>query len=289
MLGKALFTALLALLLSLFCDHQARAIVIDDFSAGEIVIDGPATQDQTDLDPAHVIGGARRIQLGQSGNGSHIEINDQLQFSSIGWGYVTLTYGATQSLGGIDLTANGHDRIRIKFGKVTTNYTPMALYVNLSPSSSSNGVGWQATQAWDGITIEIPFAGFPSPFTAVQKIAFDAFRNQAGTEFEIESISTAGPSLTGDLNRDGLVNGDDVGQWKQNVGVVTSVYMPKVFAASDANLDGRVDGVDFLAWQRAVGGQTTPAVAIPEPANLFTTIAAAVALIPTLRTARCNR
>jgi len=257
MVSKALFTALLALLLSLFGEHQARAIVIDDFSAGEIDIDGPATQDQTDLDPAHVIGGSRRIQLGQFGNGSHVEItNDQLQFNSVGWGYVTLTYGGTQALGGVDLTADGHDRIRIKFGNVTTNYTPMSLYVNLSPSSSSNGVSWQAAQAWDGITIEIPYAGFPSPVTAVQKIVFDAFRNQAGTGFEIESISTAGPSLAGDFNRDGLVNGDDVGQWMQNNGVVTSVYMPKVFAGSDANLDGRVDGADFLTWQRLAGVQS---------------------------------
>src|SRR5690606_37171487 len=137
-----------------------------------------------------------------------------------------------------------------------TKYTPMSLYVNLSPSSSSNGVGWQATQTWDGITIEIPYAGFPSLVTAVQKIVFDAFRNQAGTEFEIESISTAGPGLAGDFNRDGLINGDDVGQWMQNNGVATSVHMPKVFAASDANLDGPVDGADFLAWQRLAGEQT---------------------------------
>ena len=123
----------------------------------------------------------------------------------------------------------------------------------------------------------------------MQKIVFDAIRNQAGTEFEIESISTAGPGLTGDFNRDGLVNGDDVGQWRQNMGVVTSTNLPKVLAASDANLDGRVDGADFLAWQRTMVGETTPAVAIPEPASWLTALATALASTPLLRIARRNR
>jgi hypothetical protein len=290
MLRKPSFAAPLALLLAFTGVQYARGIIIDDFSAGELVIDGPATQDQTGIDPAHVIGGSRRIQLGQFGNGSHIEIADDLfKFSSAGWGYTTLTYGAVESLGGLDLTQNGHDRFRIKFGKVTTKYTPMALYVNLFPNSSSNGIQWTAKQEWDGSTFEIPFANFPSTLTTVHKIVFDAFRNQAGTEFEIESISTAGPSLAGDFNRDGAVNADDVEVWQQQSGMDTrNGSILRVIATADANLDGRVDGADFLAWQRTVGGQTTPAIAIPEPASLLTALATAFALTPLLRTARRN-
>jgi hypothetical protein len=290
MLRKPSFAAPLALLLAFTGVQYARGIIIDDFSAGELVIDGPATQDQTGIDPAHVIGGSRRIQLGQFGNGSHIEIADDLfKFSSAGWGYTTLTYGAVESLGGLDLTQNGHDRFRIKFGKVTTKYTPMALYVNLSPNSSSNGIQWTAKQEWDGSTFEIPFANFPSTLTTVHKIVFDAFRNQAGTEFEIESISTAGPSLAGDFNRDGAVNADDLEVWQQQSGMDTrNGSILRVIATADANLDGRVDGADFLAWQRTVGGQTTPAIAIPEPASLLTALATAFALTPLLRTARRN-
>ena len=73
-----------------------------------------------------------------------------------------------------------------------------------------------------------------------------------------------------------------------NNGVVTSVYMPKVFAGSDANLDGRVDGADFLAWQRLAGEQATPAVAIPEPASWLLALATAFASTPFLRNARRN-
>ena len=283
MLRKPSFAAPLALLLAFTGVQYARGIIIDDFSAGELVIDGPATQDQTGLDPAHVIGGSRRIQLGQFGNGSHIEIADDLfKFSSAGWGYTTLTYGAVESLGGLDLTQNGHDRFRIKFGKVTTKYTPMALYVNLSPNSSSNGIQWTAKQEWDGNTFEIPFANFPSTLTTVQKIVFDAFRNQAGTEFEIESISTAGPSLAGDFNRDGAVNADDLQVWQQQAGVNTvNGSLVAFIATADANLDGRVDGADFLTWQRTLGGQSA-VIAIPEPASSLAAVLSALALASTL-------
>jgi hypothetical protein len=280
---RRVFVALLLSLALVAAGQPVYGIVIDDFSTGEIVVNGPAIEDQTGLDPSHVIGGTRRIDVGKFGDGSRFEVaDDQLQFNSTGRGYLTLTYGAVESLDGVDLTQNGDDRIRIKFGDVTSNYTPMGFYVNLSPGSSGNGVSWQATQAWSGATIEIPFAGFPTLFTSVQKIAFDALRNPAGTGFVVESIATAGPSLAADFNRDGLVDGDDINQWKQNVGVVTSVYMPKVFAASDANLDGRVDGADFLAWQRTWGGQPTSAIAIPEPASSLAAVLLVLAMTPAI-------
>jgi hypothetical protein len=283
---RPLLAALSGFLSLVALARPAGAIVIDDFSVGELVIDGPATQDQTNLDPARVIGGARRIELGQHGDGSHLEIaDDRFTFSSVGRGYITLSYGAGESLGGIDLTGNGHDRLRIKFGKVTTNYTPMRLFVNLPPTSSSNGVGWTATQAWDGGTIEIPFANFPSSLSSVQKIVFDAFRNPAGTEYEIESISTAGPHLAGDFDRNGAVNADDLTVWRQQLAMDTrNGSIVEVSATADANLDGRVDGADFLAWQRSLAGQTTTAAPVPEPASLLTGVTAALASVLLLRT-----
>lgn len=290
-MARPVFAALLGSLAFVAVMPPAAAIVIDDFSAGGITISGPAMQDQADLDPAHVIGGARRIQLGQYGHGSHLEVvDDRFKFNSAGWGYVTLTYGATESLGSIDLTQNGHDRFRIKFGKVTTNYTPMGLYVNLDPGSSSNGVGWAATKEWDGGVIEVPFANFRTSLTSVQKIVFDAFRNQAGTEFEVESISTAGPHVGGDFNRDGVVDADDLKIWEEQLGMSTrNGSILALFATADGNLDGRVDGADFLVWQRSLGGQTTPAAAVPEPVSLFTTVTAALWSAMVLRTARRHR
>jgi hypothetical protein len=125
--------------------------------------------------------------------------------------------------------------------------------------------------------VEIPYAGFPAPFTAVQKIALDVLRNPANTGFGLESISTAGPSLAGDFNRDGLVDGEDLTEWKKYVGVITSNgAQSKVLATADANADGRVDGADFLAWQRALGATPSEAMAAPEPSSWLLAMLAAV-------------
>jgi hypothetical protein len=267
----------LALPVMLVGSDQVRAIVIDDFSSGSIVVNGPTVQDQTELDPLHVMGGSRRIDVGRYGVGSRLEVADgQLQFDSTDWGYFTLTYGAVEPLGGMDLTQNGDDRIRVTFGDVTSTYLPMGIYVNLSAGSSSNGVSWQANKAWNGITVEIPYSAFPVPFTAVQKIAVDVLRNPANTGFDLDSIITAGPSSAGDFNRDGFVDGDDLAEWRRYVGVRTfNGSQLKVLATADANEDGQVDGADFLAWQRSLNGTPSEAIATPEPTSWSLAIFAA--------------
>lgn len=279
-MARPVFAVLFCCLAFVALARPADAIVIDDFSVGEIVIDGPATQDQAGLDPAHVLGGSRRIQLGQSGNGSHIEIaDDQFNFNSVGWGYFTLTYGAVESLGGVNLTQEGHDRLRIKFGSVGAGFHPFGVYVNLSPNSSSNGWSVYVQDSWDDLIVEIPYAKFPTSFNQVQKITIDAFRNPAGSGFSIDSIETAGPSVAGDFNRDGLVNGDDLQVWQRQLGVSTGNGSTTAFiATADANLDGRVDGTDFLAWQSTAASLPSGANAIPEPASWLATVVSALGI-----------
>jgi len=281
-MARPVFAVLFGCLAFAALARPANAIVIDDFSVGEIVIDGPATQDQAGLDPAHVLGGSRRIQLGQSGNGSHIEIaDDQFKFNSVGWGYFTLTYGAVESLGGVNLTQEGHDRLRIKFGSVGPGFHPFGVYVNLSPNSSSNGWSVYVQDSWDDLIVEIPYAKFPTSFNQVQKIAVDAFRNPAGSGFSIDYIETAGPSTPGDFNRDGLVNGDDLQVWQRQLGVSTGNGSTIAFiATADANLDGRVDGADFLAWQNTIESPPSDAKAIPEPASWFGAVISALGMAP---------
>jgi hypothetical protein len=61
-----------------------------------------------------------------------------------------------------------------------------------------------------------------------------------------------------DFNRDGAVNGADLGVWREGFGVD---------ARGDADGDGDTDGADYLAWQRAhgAGGSSTAALGVPEP------------------------
>jgi hypothetical protein len=272
----------LALLVMPVGSDQVRAIVIDDFSSGPIVVNGPAVQDQTGLDPSHVVGGSRRIDVGRFGVGSRLKIaDDQLQFGSTGWGYYTLTYGAVESLGGLDLTQGEHDRIRIKFGEVVSDFHLFGIYVNLPTSSSSNGVRRYASDEWDGMTVEIPYSMFPVSFEAVQSIIVDVSRNPAGTGFDVDSITTAGPSVAGDFNRDGAVNSDDLQEWGRYLGTSTrDGSIAGFLATSDANEDGSVDGADLLAWQRNLGASSSPpGAAVPEPSGALAALAAAVAMV----------
>ncbi|BBO32860.1 hypothetical protein [Lacipirellula parvula] len=76
----------------------------------------------------------------------------------------------------------------------------------------------------------------------------------------------AGPSIAGDFNSDGKVDGLDLEQWRGDFGVNQD---------SDADNDGDTDGADFLIWQRAFGS-SAPVSAVPEPAALTSAIIAAV-------------
>ncbi|RIK83548.1 MAG: hypothetical protein DCC67_05860 [Planctomycetota bacterium] len=261
---------------------RGGAIVIDDFSVGQIVVADNLPVDQLGLDPNHVLGGSRRIAIGQYGSGSRLEVTDdgRLMLSSTGWGYHTITYGAAAPLDGVDLTAEGHDRLRLTFGEIGGGFHPLRVYVNLPTNSSSNAVSLYVQDAWDGLILEYPYSSFPVSFSSVQRIALDSFRNP-GTAYAIDSLVTAGPSAAGDFNRDGTVDVADFETWQRFFGLAIGggSYRP-VFAAADATKDGRIDGVDFLAWQRSLPLEAPATSPVPEPAGAAIVLAgAALALI----------
>jgi hypothetical protein len=264
----------------------ASAIVIDDFSVGTFVVNGPGQLDQTGLDPAHVIGGTRRIDVGQNGIGSTLEVTDvgQLRLSSTGWGYFDITYGAIAPLGGVDLTQGGHDRLLIRFGEVGPGFHPLGIYVSLPSNSSSNGESMYVRDTWDGVLVEIPFSRFPVPFTAVQSITLDGFRNPAGAGFAVDSIFTGGPSVAGDYNRDGVVDAADLTEWQLAAGNgATSGSFGASFTA-DGDQDGDVDGGDLLVWQRNLGARYNPSgSAVPEPTAAILMILMGLSLCPVMR------
>jgi hypothetical protein len=253
------------------------ALVIDDFSAGQLVVDNNTPVDQIGLDPNHVIGGSRRIAIGQYGEGSHLEItgDGRLVLSSARYGYHLLTYGAAATLDNVDLTAGGHDRLRLTLGDVGGGVHPLGIYVNLPSYSSSNGVMLYILDAWDGLILEVPYASFPTTFSSVRSIVLYSVCNPA-TPYEIDSLVTAGPSVAGDFNRDGTADAGDLPTWQRFMGLTTGNgdYRP-VFASADANLDRRVDGADFLHWQRSLAVAHPRAAAVaPEPTALVLTLAA---------------
>ncbi|MEX2306915.1 MAG: NPCBM/NEW2 domain-containing protein [Pirellulales bacterium] len=73
--------------------------------------------------------------------------------------------------------------------------------------------------------------------------------------------------ITGDYNRDGIIDGGDQGLWRSSFGSMDEL-------ATDGNGDGTVDAADYVVWRRAMatgagagggGVVTTPAAAVDEP------------------------
>jgi hypothetical protein len=269
--------ALAALVLGYTFSHLAtpvRAIVIDDFSVGPITVTGPSIQAQTGLDPAHVLGGSRSMDVGRFGSGSVLAIDPTsgFNFSSTGWGYFTLKYDLTAGGAGTDLTAGGHDRIRLRFGEVQTPYTLFGLYLTLPPNSSSNGISLPIQSFWDDLILEVPYSAFPASPTMAQNLSLDVGRNPAGASFVIESITTAGTPIPGDYNRDGTVDSDDLAVWRRYAGMSTRNGSKWAIASADGNADGRVDAADFIVWQKYVSVSTSgsgASTSAPEPSAVF--------------------
>lgn len=83
-------------------------------------------------------------------------------------------------------------------------------------------------------------------------------------------IGDTAPPVPGDFDDDGKVDGDDLGEWRNDFGQT---------AGSDADGDGDSDGADFLVWQQNLGmtSATPTAAAIPEPAAaMLCTLAASL-------------
>lgn len=262
------------------CAPTACGRVIDDFTVGTASYVGPATVNQADLDPAHVIGGSRSIGIDRAGSTLAVDAAGGFRFQSSDWGYFNLTYGGVTPLGGVDLTQDGHDRLFIQLGEIGADFRPFNLYVNLPPSSSNNGRGLYIRDAWDGILLEALYAKFPVSFTAVDKITINTFRNPAGTAFELNGVTTGRRGATGDFNYDGVIDANDLGELRKAFGVTTFDGATLAFVASaDADQNGFVNGADFLSWQLAHGTQP-PSNAVPEPTSallllLFLSIAGA--------------
>ncbi len=91
-------------------------------------------------------------------------------------------------------------------------------------------------------------------------------------------VSSAVAHLRGDFNGDGVVDGADLVQWKDDFGID---------ADSDTDGDGDSDGEDFLAWQRGLGSSLSPSPAerlpmpVPEPAGIA--VAAVIFGVITMR------
>jgi hypothetical protein len=103
-------------------------------------------------------------------------------------------------------------------------------------------------------------------------------------DYNADTVTLHVASLMGvmgaDFNGDGIVNGQDLAIWQQNVGL----RMGATGAQGDADGDGDVDGDDFLEWQRQLGpvpgagSGSGLGASVPEPSSLAILLAGSLAL-----------
>lgn len=100
------------------------------------------------------------------------------------------------------------------------------------------------------------------------------------------TFETALPSMPGDFDSDGDVDGADFVAWQTHFPLATGA----VLADGDADGDGDVDGADFVAWQTQFPFTPGPAVApVPEPQAVALVVCGVFSLGCLRRTAAARR
>lgn len=97
------------------------------------------------------------------------------------------------------------------------------------------------------------------------------------------ALQVDAPSLPGDFDHNGVVEGTDLAQWKGDMGANGD---------SDADGDGDSDGADFLVWQQNFGLNVfgSPSVqAVPEPACGVLLACGVATLVGAFRCKRLNK
>lgn len=272
----------------------ALGVVIDDFSTGPITAqpDGfgwkVARDFQSPLSTSAVVGGERHV-FGMlqgdfaitAGSGDQL-VYDQQAYMEV----ALLNYGTTifdypdEDRGpalNADLTAGGADTLLIRIEEMELYTTPTTGSVDdhrlilkfFSGVDEGSLVGafavFDLVESDDAYTLAIPLqtinevSGVSTDWSDIDGISIDLGQPQQGKRLVIDSIET-GTLLTGDLNADGVVDGNDKNAFSRFYGSEAPV-------AADANHDGVVDAADYTLWRDAMAAG--PALAVPEPATLL--------------------
>jgi len=186
-----------AIVIVIIAAPVANAIVIDDFMVGPAYLvrnaGVPVSLTQTGLDPSHVLGGKRELVLGQFySNGQSLEINatgSQMTLAIANPGDLAgldITYGSRMNPLGIDLTADGSDRLVFDFDVLPSCCDQLLITSVSSGVLSIDSV--QLNDYFDGQTATVPFSHLDGvDLTNVASIELEFFRSRG---FILQSIYT---------------------------------------------------------------------------------------------------
>lgn len=206
-----------------------------------------------------------------------------------------LNAGAGTGANGLSIAPNGTGEFR-----VVGDDASIDVLGNFLLNNTANGVGTLAFEFETGDALSTINVANAATFSLGSKVVLDAsiisptqssydlltaqtidnqgfdFVAPVGWNYQIVSsgsgqilraFSGSAPVDNADFNDDGMVNGDDLTEWKGAYGETLD---------GDANNDGVSDGADFLIWQRQFGTSPTasPSTAqVPEPASLLPLLA----------------
>lgn len=261
------------------CSSTSAAVIVDDFSVGPFDLEGAGPGFiQANLDPDHVFLGERRLYRNAPGRFVASESGLSVSGDATRGTAFFLVYG-NQPTQFKDLGEGGMDRFRLTFEEIPDDVSgPFYIGVNQDEVLSKDwAVGLALNDLRGGRIIDIPFSKLNKPVSGVFRIHLVAYG--VTNNWTLKSVTTAGPPAPGDFDRNGVVNGADLAEFKRvfGRGKLESSRPPGTvlsgFYSADDNLDGRVDGRDFLAWQRAYSlSSTVASVGVPEPKSLMAAI-----------------
>lgn len=272
----------------------AESLLIDDFTAGELYLPLPADVTFDEITQYAQLGpvalGPRKWErvwsgIRDEGQSATLAVDTEVGVFRIDtpgdpFTYFDLSYelfGGYEFFQPLPLNANeaGVDRVRLRFrGESARLYHTLTLTSETgeTPLSSSRSFGGRFVSVPGGV-LEVPFTEFssdPAFFDALTEFSLTATRFQG--DFELDAIELAGPSATGDLNRDGVVDDDDLAYLQAAFLGVRSGDDPDRFASTpyhtaDLNRDGQIDAADYTVWRDAFADAAAPGGVVPEPSS----------------------
>jgi hypothetical protein len=183
-----------------------------------------------------------------------------------------ITAGVTEISMSVNNLGPNDLQLRLAFGTAPTPNHGGTWLSSTNPINLPAGSGWMSVQ-FPLDPASLTFVSEPTTYEAAMsgvvaiRLLHSPTPHSRGFEIEgalgVDNIRSLGAaSLPADFDGNGVVNGDDLAQWRGDFGVNDM---------SDADDDGDSDGADFLQWQRQLGSGN-PAVAavkaVPEPPAL---------------------
>ncbi len=226
------------------------------------------------------------VQTGPSTDGSSWDVRVEDNATNHGatgedreWSFLYLPYETEGLIGGLyDGASNSHIS---SVGSFTMNRLSVGQYELTVPGETPQTGMLLLTVAYLATsTVTAPDDNIltyqPSPSGSFLINSYDLpTPNFQDTRFAWAFISFDNPIepffMTGDFNRDGLVNAGDHLVWRSQFG------MSGTSLAADGNRDGKVDVADYVLWRKNAAA-ASGAGTVPEPSCLWFAIAAALIL-----------